>query len=157
MSELHGKLLGAELSGSFSASKASTRQPRAQGAFAARGPDLPALINDDRVMPGDGFAVTGRGMFANLHDATLKHDRALSLPATRNATADRHSVLGADRSPITGRGQFAHRSGWPDADAILTQVVMGAAPGALEQASGDQIKDALHGKRGDAPKNQRNF
>ena len=157
LSELHGKLLGAELSGSFSARKASRRQPRAQGAFAARGPDLPALINANRVLTGDGFAVTGRARLANLHDATLQYDRALGLSATRSATADRHSVLGAYRIPITCRGQFAPLSCWPDAGAILAQVVMGAAPGALEQASGDHLKDALQGKRGDALKNLLNF
>lgn len=44
VSQLEGKLLGAQLSGAFTASKANTDKPTAKGNLHAHGPDLPSLV-----------------------------------------------------------------------------------------------------------------
>lgn len=111
------------------------------------------IRNDDLLLSGDGFVITGRGTLANLQDNTVKYDLKLSVAElARKGTNDSRYNLGGYDVPITCRGNIESPRCVPDAGDILKQVVANAAKKKIEEAVGDKLKDAIGGEAGDALK-----
>ena len=111
------------------------------------------LRNDDLVLAGDGFTITGKGMLANLHDNTLKYDLELAVAEARKEATGARYNLGGYAVPIACRGQLDKPSCLPDVGHILKQVVKAEAKKKVEKAVGDKIKDSVGGQAGEALKN----
>ena len=112
------------------------------------------IHNQDLVMAGDGFNISGRGMLANLHDNTVKYDLVLAVPETRQQGAAGSYNLGGYSVPIQCRGALESPTCLPDFGDILKQVAVGA----IQKKIGDKLKDVIGGgEAGEALKNIFNF
>ncbi len=110
------------------------------------------IRNEDLVLAGDGFTITGKGMLANLHDNTLKYDLKLAVDAARTSTGNASYNLGGYTVPIQCRGKIDEPSCLPDLGDILKQVAVSAAKKKVEEALGKKLEDAVGGEAGDALK-----
>lgn len=115
------------------------------------------IRNEDLVLAGDGFTMTGKGMLANLHDNSLKYDLKLTVDATRTSSGTANYNLGGYAVPIQCRGKIDEPSCLPDLGDILKQVAITAAKKQVEDAIGDKLKDAVGGDAGEALKNLLKF
>ena len=105
------------------------------------------IHNQDLYMAGDGFAITGKGMLANLHNNTVKYDLKLSVAEARQEGAGNYN-LGGYTVPIQCRGAIESPTCLPDFGNILKQV----ATSAVTKKIGDKLKDAIGGDAGEALK-----
>lgn len=112
--------------------------------------------NEDLVLAGDGFRITGKGMLANLHNNEVKYDLRLSV-SEQSKTETGGYNLGGYTVPIQCRGVLDKPSCVPDAGDIIKQVVADAAKKKVEEAIGDKLKDAVGGEAGEALKKLFNF
>lgn len=110
------------------------------------------IRNEDLVLAGDGFTITGKGMLANLHDNSLKYDLELAVTEQRKQAGTAEFNLGGYEVPIQCRGNIEKPSCLPDFGGILAQVAKRAAKKEIEKAVGDKLKDVLPGETGDALK-----
>ena len=110
------------------------------------------IRNEDLVMQGDGFTITGKGMLANLHDNTVKYNLNLGVSEVTKGTDGATHNLGGYSVPIKCRGSLEAPSCLPDVGDILKQVVQSAAQKKIEEAVGDKIKDAVGGEAGEVLK-----
>ena len=108
------------------------------------------IHNQDLLMSGDGFNISGRGMLANLHNNTVKYDLVLAVPETRQQGAVGSYNLGGYSVPIQCRGAIESPTCLPDFGDILKQV----ATSAIQKKIGDKLKDVIGGgEAGEALKN----
>ena len=105
------------------------------------------IHNQDLYMAGDGFAITGKGMLANLHNNTVKYDLKLSVAEARQEGAGNYN-LGGYTVPIQCRGAIESPTCLPDFGNILKQV----ATSAVTKKIGDKLKDVIGGDAGEALK-----
>ncbi|MEQ8663742.1 MAG: AsmA family protein, partial [Gammaproteobacteria bacterium] len=110
------------------------------------------IRNEDLLLAGDGFKITGKGMLANLHDNSVKYDLELSVDEARKEATGANYNLGGYAVPIRCRGDLTSPSCLPDAGKILSQVVKKAATKEIEKKVGDKIKDAVGGEAGEVLK-----
>jgi uncharacterized protein involved in outer membrane biogenesis len=107
------------------------------------------IRNEDLVLAGDGFLITGKGMLANLHDNTVKYDLKLGVTEARKGAAGGNYNLGGYTVPIQCRGAIENPSCLPDFGDIIKQVAVGA----VKDKIGDKLKDIIPGDAGEALKN----
>ncbi|MCP5199660.1 MAG: AsmA family protein [Gammaproteobacteria bacterium] len=110
------------------------------------------IHNQDLVLAGDGFKITGKGMLANLHDMTVKYDLKLAVDETRRETGTASYNLGGYAVPIACRGSIESPTCLPDVGDILKQVVQNAAKKKVQDAIGDKLDKAIPGEAGEALK-----
>ena len=110
------------------------------------------IHNQDLLLAGDGFKITGKGMLANLHNNDVKYDLELAVDEARKETTGASYNLGGYGVPIKCRGKRDSPSCLPDAGKILSQVVKNAAKKEIEKKVGDKIKDAVGGEAGEVLK-----
>ena len=115
------------------------------------------IRNEDLVMNGEGFTITGKGMLVNLNDNSIKYDLKLAVTEQRIKSATDTYKLGGYEVPIACRGQLDSPSCLPDFGNILGEVAKAAATKKIEKALGKKLKGALGGKNGDALKNLLKF
>lgn len=107
-----------------------------------------AIFNQDLLLDGNGFKVTGEGMLANLNDMTIKYDSKISVDAA-SAEQDTHRYnLGGYSVPIRCRGEISGKSCLPD----LGELAKAAATAAVKKKVEEKLQDAVGGKAGDALK-----
>jgi len=107
-----------------------------------------AVFNQDLLLDGNGFKVSGNGMLANLNDMTIKYDSKIAVEAvSAEQGADRFN-LGGYEVPVRCRGEISGKSCLPD----LADVAKSAATAAVKEKVEEKIKDAVGGKAGDALK-----
>ncbi|MGE0482517.1 MAG: AsmA family protein [Gammaproteobacteria bacterium] len=110
------------------------------------------IHNQDLVLAGDGFKITGKGMLANLHDMSVKYDLQLAVDETRQTTGTANYNLGGYAVPIACRGSIESPSCLPDVGDILKQVVQSAAKKKVQDAIGDKLEKVIPGDAGEALK-----
>jgi len=115
------------------------------------------IRNEDLLMNGEGFTISGRGMLVNLNDNSIKYDLKLAVAEQRTTTASNTFKLGGYEVPIACRGQVDSPSCLPDFGHILGDVAKDAAKKKIEKAVGKKLKGVLDGKNGDAIKNLLKF
>lgn len=111
------------------------------------------VTNDDLVLTGEGFRVTGKGVLGNLTTERIKYDllaKAVERSATRNQS--RYN-LGGYSIPIACDGNFEDPSCDPDYGSILVKAGIKAATGivgktlegagALPEGVGETLKKVL--------------
>ena len=113
--------------------------------------------NNNLVMNGAGFTISGAGLIANLHDNSLKYDMRLAVAAHRTASAKSTAKLGGYEVPIACHGQLDNPICLPDFGHILGAVAKDAAKKKIEKAVGKKLKGVIDGKPGDALKNLLKF
>jgi AsmA protein len=111
--------------------------------------DKGVIRNEDLVLTGDGFNITGKGMLANLHNNTLDYNLVLSVPETRAAAGTATYNLGGYAVPIRCQGSIEDPTCLPDFGGIVAEVAKAAAKKKIEKAVGDKLKDAIGGEAGE--------
>ena len=106
------------------------------------------IRNEDLVLSGDGFTITGKGMLANLHNNTLKYNLELAVSEARKGVDGGNYNLGGYSVPIKCRGAIENPSCLPDFGSIIKQV----AKSAITKEIGKKLQDAIGGDAGEALK-----
>lgn len=107
-----------------------------------------AIFNQDLLLDGNGFKVTGEGMLANLNDMTIKYDSKIAVDAASTEKDTQRYNLGGYTVPIRCRGEISGTSCLPD----LGELAKVAATAAVKKKVEEKLEDAVGGKAGDALK-----
>lgn len=107
-----------------------------------------AIFNQDLLLDGNGFKVTGDGMLANLNDMTIKYDSKISVDAASAEADSNRYNLGGYTVPIRCRGEISGTSCLPD----LGELAKAAATAAVKKEVEKKLEEAVGGKAGDALK-----
>ena len=111
------------------------------------------IRNNDLLMEGQGFQITGKGTLANLREMTTKYNLTLSVPEQLKQAGVTDYNLGGYSVPIKCRGSLENPSCLPDFGDILKQIVGDAAKKKIQDAVGDKLKNVIPGDAGEAIKN----
>ncbi|MGE4615803.1 MAG: AsmA-like C-terminal region-containing protein, partial [Gammaproteobacteria bacterium] len=106
------------------------------------------IRNEDLVLSGDGFTITGKGMLANLHNNTLKYNLKLGVSEARKGADGGDYNLGGYSVPIKCRGAIESPTCLPDFGDIIKQV----AKSAITKEIGKKLQDAIGGDAGEVLK-----
>ncbi len=101
------------------------------------------IDNDDLLMLGSGFNVTGKGMLLNLHDETWKYTLIAKADATRVQQGEKTFNIGGHPVPIKCRGKLVDKNCQPDVAAIASTIV--------QKAVLDKVFESIGGKKETAP------
>lgn len=101
------------------------------------------VSNQDLVLAGDGFRITGKGMLANLRNDSVKYNLTLAVAEARKGQGQDYN-LGGYEVPIKCRGKIEAPSCLPDFGGILKEVLKKAVTDKI----GDKLKDAVGGEAG---------
>lgn len=107
-----------------------------------------AVFNQDLLLDGNGFKVSGEGMLANLNDMTIKYDSKIAVDAASAEQDSQRYNLGGYVVPIRCRGEISGKSCLPD----LADLAKTAATAAVKEKVKEKLQDAVGGKAGDALK-----
>ena len=102
--------------------------------------------NDDLLLDGSGFRITGKGIVANLHDDTMKYDAKVSVGAASAQRGESNYNLGGYDVPIRCRGPLGADACKPDVGDIVAAI----GANAVKKEVGKQIEKALGGDTGKA-------
>jgi len=106
------------------------------------------IRNEDLVLSGNGFTITGKGMLANLHNNTLKYNLKLGVSEARKGADGGDYNLGGYSVPIKCRGAIESPTCLPDFGDIIKQV----AKSAITKEIGKKLQDAIGGDAGEVLK-----
>lgn len=81
------------------------------------------IDNNDLLMLGSGFSVTGKGMLLNLHDETWKYVLVAKADETRVVQGEKTFNIGGHEVPIKCRGKLVEKDCKPDVGAIAETIV----------------------------------
>lgn len=109
--------------------------------------------NNDLLLDGSGFRITGEGIVANLHNDTMKYDAEVSVDKGAAQRGESNYNLGGYSVPIRCRGKLGADACKPDAGNILAEI----GKNAVQKEVGKQLEKAIGGDAGKALKNLLNF
>ncbi len=109
--------------------------------------------NNDLLLDGSGFRITGKGVVANLHNDTMKYDAEVAVDKGAAQRGESNYNLGGYTVPIRCRGKLGADACKPDAGNILAEI----GKNAVQKEVGKQIEKAIGGDAGKALKNLLNF
>ena len=109
--------------------------------------------NNDLLLDGSGFRITGKGIVANLHNDTMKYDAEVSVDKGSAQRGESNYNLGGYSVPIRCRGKLGADACKPDAGNIIAEI----GKNAVQKEVGKQIEKAIGGDAGKALKNLLNF
>ncbi len=112
-----------------------------------------AIFNQDLLLDGNGFKVSGEGMLANLNDMTIKYDSKITVEEVSTEQGAERYSLGGYAVPIRCRGEISGKSCLPD----LADIAKNAATAAVKEKVKEKVKEAVGGKAGDALKKLLDF
>jgi uncharacterized protein involved in outer membrane biogenesis len=101
------------------------------------------IDNNDLLMLGSGFNVTGKGMLLNLNDETWKYTLIAKADATRVKQGEKTFNIGGHPVPIKCKGKIADKSCKPDVEAIAGTIV--------KKAVLDKVFEGIGGKKESVP------
>lgn len=104
--------------------------------------------NNDLLLDGSGFKVTGNGIVANLNNDTMKYDALVSVESARSQQGESTYNLGGYSVPIKCRGKFGADTCKPDIGDIVAEI----AKSAVTKEIGRKLEDVLGGGAGKALK-----
>ncbi len=110
------------------------------------------VFNQDLLLDGAGFKVTGEGMLANLQDMTIKYDAKIGIDKENVAQTSANYNLGDYAIPIRCRGEISGTSCLPDLGELAKQ----AAGKAVKEKIKEKLEESMGGA-GKALKNLLNF
>ena len=105
-------------------------------------------FNDDMLLDGSGFKVTGNGIVANLHDNTMKYDAKVAVDEGRGQRGEENYNLGGYTVPIRCRGPLGADACKPDIGDIVAEV----GKSAIKKEVGKRIEKAIGGEAGEVLK-----
>jgi uncharacterized protein involved in outer membrane biogenesis len=111
------------------------------------------IRNEDLMVVGDGFRVTGKGMLCNLATDDVKYDIKAAVDRSTATTAQGNFNLGGYGVPIQCRGACSDPACAPD----FGEIAKAAAGRKIEEVVGDKLKEQLPGEVGDALKKMLKF
>lgn len=109
--------------------------------------------NNDLLLDGSGFKITGKGIVANLHNDTMKYDAEVAVDKGAAKRGESDYNLGGYTVPIRCRGKLGADACKPDAGNILAEI----GKNAVQKEVGKQIEKAIGGDAGKALKNLLKF
>jgi len=98
------------------------------------------IDNNDLLMLGSGFNVTGKGMLLNLHDETWKYILTAKADPTRVKQGEKTFNIGGHEVPIKCKGKIADKDCNPDLEAIAGTIVKKAVVDKLFEELGVKKK-----------------
>jgi AsmA protein len=98
------------------------------------------IDNNDLLMLGSGFNVTGKGMLLNLRDETWKYTLVAKADPTRVKQGEKTYNIGGHEVPIKCKGKIADKSCKPDVEAIAGTIVKKAVVDKLFEEIGVKKK-----------------
>jgi len=101
------------------------------------------IDNNDLLMLGSGFNVTGKGMLLNLHDETWKYILIAKADATRVQQGEKTFNIGGHEVPIKCKGKLVEKNCKPDVGAIASTIVKKAVMDKVFESIGVKGKDAV--------------
>ena len=104
--------------------------------------------NNDLLLDGSGFKITGNGIVANLHNDTMKYDALVSVDSGTSQRGESTYNLGGYSVPIRCRGKLGADACIPDIGDIVAEI----AKGAITKEIGKTLEDAIGGDAGEALK-----
>lgn len=112
-----------------------------------------AVFNQDLLLDGNGFKITGDGMLANLNDMTIKYDSKIVVDATTAEKGTHRYNLGGYNIPIRCRGEISGTSCLPDLGELAKVAATDAVKQKVEKTIEKKLEKAIGGgKTGDALK-----
>ena len=102
-------------------------------------------FNNDLLLDGSGFKVTGKGIIANLHDNSMKYDAAVRVDETSATQGENNYNLGGYKVPIKCRGQIGGSACKPDIGDLIGDL----AKKEVEKKVKEKLQDAIGDKVGD--------
>ena len=109
--------------------------------------------NEDLLMDGSGFKITGKGILANLHNNSMKYDATVRVDEKSATQGEKNYNLGGYKVPIKCRGEIGGSACKPDVGDLLAELakaqIEDKVKEKIEDALGDKVKDALGGDVGD--------
>lgn len=105
--------------------------------------------NEDLLLDGSGFKVTGKGIIANLHDNSMKYDAKVRVDEKRTAAGEKEYNLGGYKVPIKCRGEIGGSACKPDVGDLIADLAKKQVEDKVKDVIGDKVKDALGGDVGD--------
>lgn len=109
--------------------------------------------NNDLLLDGSGFKITGKGIVANLHNDTMKYDAQVAVDQGALQRGESNYNIGGYTVPIRCRGKLGADACKPDAGNIIAEI----GKNALQKEVGKQIEKAIGGDAGKALKNLLKF
>lgn len=100
------------------------------------------IDNNDLLMLGSGFNVTGKGMLLNLRDETWKYTLIAKADPTRVKQGEKTFNIGGHEVPIKCKGKIADKSCNPDLDEIAKTIVKKAVVDKLFEEIGVKKKES---------------
>ena len=102
-------------------------------------------FNNNLLLDGSGFKVTGKGILANLHNNTMKYDATVRVDEKSATQGEKRYNLGGYKVPIKCRGKMGGSACKPDVGDLVADLakreVEKKVKDKLEDAVGDKLKD----------------
>ncbi|MGR8949262.1 MAG: AsmA family protein [Gammaproteobacteria bacterium] len=102
-------------------------------------------MNNDLLLDGSGFKVTGKGMIANLHDNSIKYDAKVRVDEKSATQGEKNYNLGGYKVPIKCRGRISGAACQPDIGDLVGEL----AKSQVKEQVKEKLEDALGDKVGD--------
>lgn len=103
-------------------------------------------FNNDLLLDGSGFKVTGKGIVANLHNNTIKYDAKVIVDASSAQRGESNYNLGGYTVPIRCRGKLGADACKPDIGDLVAEI----GKSAVKKEVGKQLEKAIGGDAGKA-------
>ncbi|MBL1141959.1 MAG: AsmA family protein [Proteobacteria bacterium] len=100
------------------------------------------IDNNDMLMLGSGYSVTGKGMLLNLNDETWKYVLIAKADPTRVKQGEKTYNIGGHEVPIKCKGKIADKNCKPDIEAIAATIVKKAVVDKLFEEIGVKKKSS---------------
>jgi AsmA protein len=104
--------------------------------------------NNDLLMDGSGFKISGKGTVANLRNNTMKYDAKVSVDSGTAQRGERNYNLGGYTVPIKCRGKLGANACKPDIGNIVAKI----GKNAVKKEISKQLEKAIGGDAGKALK-----
>lgn len=101
--------------------------------------------NEDLLLDGSGFKVTGKGIIANLHDNSMKYDAKVRVDEKSATQGEEKYNLGGYQVPIKCRGEIGGKACKPDVGDLIADL----AKKQVEDKVKEKIEDVIGDKVGD--------
>ena len=102
--------------------------------------------NDDLLLDGSGFKITGNGIVADLRNDTIKYDAKVSVDSGTSQRGESSYNLGGYTIPIRCRGKLGADACKPDIGDVVAEI----AKSAVTKEIGKQLEGVLGGDAGKA-------
>jgi len=109
--------------------------------------------NNDLLLDGSGFKITGKGIVANLNNNSIKYDAKVSVDKGAAQRGESNYNLGGYSVPIRCRGKLGADACKPDVGDIVAEI----GKKAVTKEVGKQIEKAIGGDAGKALKKLLDF